>query len=370
MTYTPSQDLQKAKAYQKLKLRLFLLNTILELGGLVFLLVFGLSGWLNRLIMGWSDFSFLQGLYFFVVLGLAAEVLSFPLDFYRGYLIEHRYGLSNQTFRSWLWDWIKSIAVSGILGLILAEGVYALLRNTGANWWWVSALVMIFFMVVLVQLAPVILLPIFYKVRSLDRPELREKLIQLAEKWGMKIVDVFELELSAKSKAANAALAGLGRTRRIFLGDTLLENYSDEEIEAVLAHELGHHYYAHLWKNIAVQTGFIFLGFYLADVLLRWGVQQFGFEGIWDLSAFPLLALSFSVLALVLLPLINALSRHFERQADRFAVKATGQPEAMANALEKLSDQNLADPKPHPLVEALFYSHPSIHNRLKEIREK
>ena len=363
-------DLQKAKAYQRLKLRLFFLNTLLELGGLAILLALGLSEWLSRWISQWSDLAFLQVLYFFVILGLVAELLSFPLDYYRGYRMEHRYGLSNQSFRSWLWDWVKSIGVGGILGLIIAEGVYALLRNTGADWWWVSALVMVFFMVVLVQLAPVILLPIFYRVHSLDRPELREKLVALAERWGMKIVDVFEIELSAKSKTANAALAGLGRTRRIFLGDTLLKNYSDEEIESVLAHELGHHYYSHLWKNIAVQTGFIFLGFYLADVLLRWGVARFGFEGIWDLAAFPLLALSFSVLALLLLPLLNSLSRHFERQADRFAAETTGQAEALASALEKLSEQNLADPEPHPLVEMLFYSHPSIHNRLKALREK
>jgi len=212
-----------------------------------------------------------------------------------------------------------------------------------------------------------VLLPLFYKYKPLDRPELKARLLALAEKCGARVVDVFDLQLSAKSKAANAALAGLGRTRRILLGDTLLSRYSEDEIEAVLAHELGHHVHAHLWKLIGAQTGIVFLGFFLADRLLNWGVSAYGFEDHADLAAFPLLALTFAVLAVVLLPAVNSLSRYFEREADRFAAEVTGRPEALASALERLAEQNLADRTPHPVVEFLFYSHPSIGRRVQAL---
>ncbi len=360
----------KARAYQKIKLRLSLLVMALELLGLLVLLVAGLSLLLRQSVVQWTDVAVLQVLYFFALLGLAAEVLTLPIDYYRDYVVEHQFGLSTQGFRAWLWDWFKALLVGGVLGLIVIETVYALLRGTGEQWWSIAAVIVVVLMVVLTQLAPVVLLPIFYKYRPLDRPELKERLIALAEKCKTRVVNIFELKLSAKSKAANAALAGWGRTRRILLGDTLLDKYTEEEIEGVLAHELAHHHFAHVWKNMAVQTGVIFLGFFLADQLLRWGVSVFGFEGIADLAAFPLLALAFSGLAIVLLPIINGLSRHFERQSDHFAAEVTGRPEALASALRKLAEQNLADPNPHPLVEFLFHSHPSIGKRIAALEKR
>jgi STE24 endopeptidase len=209
----------------------------------------------------------------------------------------------------------------------------------------------------------VVLLPLFYKYKPLDRPELKARLLALAEKCGARVVDVFELQLSAKSKAANAALAGLGRTRRILLGDTLLNRYTEDEIEAVLAHELGHHVHSHLWKNIGAQTGIVFLGFFLAGRFLGWGVSAYGFEDHADLAAFPLLAVTF----VVLLPAVNSLSRQYEREADRFAAEVTGRPEALASALERLAEQNLADREPNPVAEFLFYSHPSIGRRVRAL---
>lgn len=365
----PRADPRRAKEYHRIRLRLSLLSMGLELLGLIALLVTGLSLLLRQLVAAWTQSPPLQVFYYFAILGLTAEVLTFPLDYYRGYRLEHRFELSNQSFGEWLWDWFKALLVGGILGLLVIELVYALLRHAGEHWWWMAALCVVLLTVILARLTPVVLLPLFYKYRPLDRPELKARLIALAEKCGARVVDVFEIDLSAKSKAANAALAGWGRTRRILLGDTLLDRYTDDEIEGVLAHELAHHHFAHLWKNLVVQTGVIFLGFFLADALLRWGARAFGFEGIADLAAFPLLALSFTLLALVLMPLVNGLSRHFERQSDRFAAKVTGRPEALARALCKLAEQNLADPDPHPVVEFLFHSHPAIGKRIAALEQ-
>jgi len=359
----------KAKRYQRARLRLTLFGMALELAALLFLLLSGGSVALRQLVVRQADWPPLQILYYFVLLGLAWEALTGPLDYARGYWLEHRYGLSNQTLRAWLWDEVKSLLVSGVLGLAVVELVYGLLRAAGSNWWWIAALCLVLLMVVLARLTPVVLLPLFYKTRPLDRPQLKQRLLALAERCGASVVDVFQLDLSAKSKAANAALAGWGRTRRILLGDTLLSGYEEEEIEAVLAHELGHHHFAHLWKLMALQSGIFFLGFYLADRFLAWGVGRFGFEGPGDPAAFPLLALAFAALALVLLPLANGLSRRYERQADRFAAEATRGPGALISALRKLSRQNLADPNPHPVVELLFYSHPSIARRITSLEQ-
>jgi STE24 endopeptidase len=361
---SPQREEGKAKEYQRKKLRLMLVSMVLDVVLVAVLLFSGLSIWLRDLVTGWTGFFPLQVLSFFVLLGAAAELISFPLDWQRGYRVEHQYELSNQTLAAWLWDWVKGVALSAVFGLLILELVYFLLREAGVHWWWIAALAMVFLMVVLAQLAPVLILPLFYKSKPLEREELKQRLFDLGERCEARIKDVFELEMSAKSKEANAALAGWGRTRRILLGDTMLSDYSDDEIEGVMAHELGHHHYGHIARNIVLQSAVIFVGFFLADLFLRQGSRLFGFNGPADLAAFPLLALAFTVLGLVLLPIVNGISRRYERQADDFAVRMSREPEALGSALKKLSRQNLADPDPHPLVEFLFYSHPPIKKRL------
>lgn len=357
-----------AKTYQRFKLRLSLLSIILDLVVVAFLLFSGLTIHLRNLVMQWTDNAWLVVLYFFLILGLAMQLLSLPLDYYRGFHVEKRFGMSNQTRRGWLWDWIKSFLISGLLGLGAVELIYFLLRTTGQNWWWIAALMVMGVLVILAKLVPIILIPLFYRIKPLEREELKARLLALAERCGTSVMDVFEMQLSAKTRAANAALAGWGSTRRILLGDTLLHDYSDDEIESVLAHELAHHHYGHIWKGMVAQAGSMLMGFYLADKLLLWGVNVRGYNSIADVAAFPLLALSFVLIALVLLPLMNGLSRHFERQADRFAVQLTRQPQSLASAFRKMAVQNLSDPSPHPIVEFVFYSHPSINRRIAALQ--
>src|SRR6185369_10971477 len=195
--------------------------------------------------------------------------------------------------------------------------------------------------------------------------ELRDRLVRLSERAGTKVRGVYEWKLSEKSKKANAALTGLGRTRRIILADTLLENYSPDEIEAILAHELGHQVHGHITKGILVQVAITFFGFWATAWLLNYAVEQRAmFERISDFATLPLLALVSTVMSFALMPLLNAYSRFNERQADRYCFKSVVSVAPFITSMKKLAEQNLAEKNPSRLVEWFFHSHPSITRRV------
>jgi STE24 endopeptidase len=223
--------------------------------------------------------------------------------------------------------------------------------------------------VVFAQLAPVVLFPIFYKFVPLNDQELRNRLVKLSERAGTRVRGVYEWKLSEKSKKANAALTGLGNTRRIILADTLLQNYSHDEIEAVLAHELGHHVHGHILKSILLQMVVTFAGFWAANEVLRYATYQAHmFDLLSDFANLPLLALVSAALSLILLPAMNAYSRYNERQADRYCWKSVPNVEPFITAMDKLSAQNLSEKSPSRLIEVLFHSHPSVSRRIAAAR--
>jgi STE24 endopeptidase len=225
--------------------------------------------------------------------------------------------------------------------------------------------------VLLAQLAPVVLFPIFFKFKPLENESLKQRLVRLSERAGARVRGVYEWKLSDKSKKANAALTGLGNTRRILLADTLLENYSEDEIEAVMAHELGHHAHGHILKSIVVQAVITFIGFWLAARVLHFAVKQrmmFGTDRISDFSDLPLLALVSTVVSFLLMPALNAWSRHNERQADSYALKSIASVEPFITSMDKLAAQNLAERNPAPWIEFLFHSHPAISKRIAAAR--
>jgi STE24 endopeptidase len=218
--------------------------------------------------------------------------------------------------------------------------------------------------ILLAQLAPVVLFPIFYKFEPLEDEELKRRLIMLGQRAGTHVRGVYRWRLSEKSKKANAALTGLGTTRRIILADTLLDNYTADEIEAVLAHELGHHVHRHILKSILVQAGTTFVGFWAANFALHYAVDHHMFEELSDFANLPLLALVSVVLGFVLMPALNAYSRYNERQADRYAFESITTIDPFVSSMNKLADQNLAERTPSKWVEWFFHSHPSISRRL------
>jgi STE24 endopeptidase len=303
-----------------------------------------------------------------VFLILLLQIIELPFAFYQRFLLEHRYGLSNETLGQWTRDQLKGLALAVVFAVAGASIVYWTIR-TSPDWWWaIAAGSFTLLMVGLVQLAPVLLLPLFYTFRPLDRPALVERLTHLSTRARTRIAGVYEWVLSAHTKKANAALAGLGRTRRILLSDTLLADYSDDEIEVVLAHELSHHVHHDLWRGVALQTLLLFVTFVIAGQMLSSLAGTFDLRGADDPAGLPLLLLVGGVSAFVFTPLVNAVSRAHERRADRYALDTTGQPDAFISAMKRLSQQNLAEDNPSRLVQWMFYSHPPIRERIDVAR--
>jgi STE24 endopeptidase len=299
-----------------------------------------------------------------LMLMLIAELLGFGLDYY-GFRLEHDFHLSNQKLRAWLWDEVKGFLLGAVLAGIVAEVLYLIIRESPEHWWIWSWLVFLGLFVLLAQLAPVLLFPIFYKFEPLQNDDLKARLVRLGERAGTRVRGVYKWKLSEKSKKANAALTGLGHTRRIILADTLLDNYSPDEIEAVLAHELGHHVHRHILKSIGVQAGTTFVGFWAANLVLRYSIDRLHmFETLSDFANLPLLVLVSTVLSFLLMPALNAYSRHNERQADRYAFQSIPTVEPFLSAMNKLADQNLAERTPSKFVEWFFHSHPAISRRV------
>jgi STE24 endopeptidase len=356
----------KAKEYAHIRRQLYFVD--LGLSGLLTLawLVFG---WAAGVKAWWVTIT--QNDWLLVALFGAAFYFSFviwelPLSYYSGFILPHRYGQSTQTLRGWVKDQLLGLLLSALIGLPLLEGVYWLLRLTGPLWWLWAAVGYIAFTVVLTNLAPVIIMPLFNKYVPLgeEHVELVTRLKTLAERAGTRVSGVFRFDMSKRTKAANAALTGLGGTRRIILGDTLLNEFTTDEVEVVIAHELGHHVHRDIPLYLGLSSALAVAGLYLASLALNWGVAAFRFSGPSDVAAMPLFALAVGVFSFVLTPVLNALSRWRERRADHYALQATHKPQAFANAMTRLANQNLADADPEPWVVFWFYSHPPIRQRV------
>lgn len=302
-----------------------------------------------------------------LVLGIASSILFSPLNYYIGFYIEHKYKLSNQTFWKWIWEGMKGILVGSVIGLPLLLLFYYVMKNFGMMWWLPFAVLMFIFSVVLAQILPIVIMPIFYKITPIENENLKERIIALSKDAGLKVENVFKFNMSKNTKKANAAFTGLGKTKRILLGDTLLDNYSTDEIETVIAHELGHYKKKHIIKNIAIGTFTSFVTFFLIAQLHKISLNWFGFAEITQISSLPLLALWGALIGLFQTPISNYISRRFEYEADKYAIASTNKTEAFIKTLEKLTEQNLGDREPHPLVEWFFYSHPSIKNRIASL---
>jgi STE24 endopeptidase len=355
---------QKAKEYARLKHRLLAADLFLSAAALVLVLVSGLSVWLRDGVMSVTPNVYAQVALYFGIGVMAYGVLFLPLTYYSGFVLPHRYGLSVQTLSGWVLDLFKGGALSLVLGGIVMEVIYFLLANTPQWWWLIAAVVMLFFSVLLANLAPVLIFPLFFKFKPLEDVELVARLMRLTERARTRVNGVYTMQLSDRTTAANAAFMGLGNTKRIVLGDTLYQNFTPDEIETILAHELGHQVHNDIVWGIAVQALLTLVGFYIANLVLVAGVAFFGFTGIADLAAMPLLALALGAFGLVTMPLGNWYSRRREYAADRYALEMTRNPQAFIKAFEKLANQNLAEMEPEPWVEWLLYDHPSIGKRI------
>lgn len=368
----------KAREYARIKRRLSFVGLGISASGIVLLLFSGLGIWLRDVLQnsGWLSWQPVTGWYplqllaYFLIIYLIYEVITTPLSYYSGYTLPHRYQLSTLSMKGWLGDVAKSLVLGLILEVVIIELMYALLAFQPASWWLWVGLIMIFFSVVMANLAPVLIMPIFYKFQPLPEGELTGRLLALMQQAHTHVRGVFTMRLSDKTTAANAALMGLGNTRRIVIGDTMLDKYTPDEIEVVLAHELGHHVHHDIWKALLSQSVLLLGGLYLANLAFHLVVEaQHLYQGFADPATLPFLFALFGVFGLVIMPLSNGLSRIAEYQADEYALQATAKVTAFKSAMTRLANQNLSDVEPSPIIEFLFYSHPSIQKRLRHADE-
>ncbi len=366
MTQLDLERQKQAKQYGRIKRQLWLVDQGITL---LYALLWLITGW-SVALRSWL--ANLVNNDWFIVAGFAAVfsgiffLISLPMGYYTGYILPHRFDLSTQSLKDWVIDQLKSLVVGAVLGLILIELVYLILRLAGDYWWlWLTGGVL-FFSVLMTNLAPVLLMPIFNKFTPLneEHADLAERLVALAEKAGTKVRGVFKMDMSRRTKQANASLTGLGNTRRIILGDTLITEFSADEIETVLAHELGHHVNHDVAWLIGGGTVLTALGLFLVSRAMVWAIAVFGFTGASDPAGLPALMILFSLYQLITMPIENAFSRWRENKADNYALQATNKAEAFSSAFKRLANQNLSDVDPESWVVFMFYSHPPLQARI------
>jgi STE24 endopeptidase len=363
----------RASRYHRLKRRGQVLALAATAGLLALVIVTGASTWTRDLAEtaaggpAWLRPWLVVAVYV-AMRALAHEAIAQPLAFVFGFLLERRYELSVEPLSAWARDHAKAVLIGGAFSLAGAEIVYAALRAVPSAWWLVSAAVFAAATVVLANLAPILLLPVFYRFTPLERDGLRDRLLALAARARVPALGVYEWGLGDRTRKANAALVGLGRTRRILVSDTLLSNYSDDEIEVILAHEMAHHVHRDMWKGLALETVLLFAGFRLADLALAGFGPAAGLNGPSDVAGLPILLLAAGGVSIAFGPLANAWSRRAERQADRYALALTARPAAFVSAMRRLSAQNLAEERPSRLVQWLFHTHPTVEERVETAR--
>lgn len=363
----PVSDHPPVRTYQRLKL----VSSVAQ-SALVFVLTLafiasGLSVALENVVRTAFANNYAALLAFAVIAGSGESVVSFPLRFFSGFVLEHRFGLSNQTFSAWLWERAKGSLVAIPLMTLVLGVLYYCLVSFGDAWWLPVGITVFVLSVLLARLAPVLIFPLFYSFKPLDDGLLKERLLELCSKAGVAVKGLFVFDMSRNTKKANAAFTGIGRAKRILLGDTLVANFTDDEIATVFAHELAHQTHSHVWKMMAFGALTSFPGLFLTAQLYEASLTWFGFGSRTAFAALPLLGLWLGLYSLFTTPLTNAVSRRYEREADAYAVRLSGNKEAFLNALKKLGRINLADDAPHPLVEFLWYIHPSLGRRIRAV---
>jgi STE24 endopeptidase len=368
-TLDPEKQKQ-AKEYSRIRRRLWLVDTVFSA---VYALAWLFLGWsisLRTWLMTITTNEWLIVAFYIAIFGGIFAIINLPLSYYSGFVLPHRFDQSNQSFKDWVVDQLKGLAIGAPLGLIMIELIYLALRLTGNSWWlWVAGGLLLF-NVLIANLAPVLIMPLFNKFVPLgdEHKELEERLLDLAKRANTKVKGVFKFDMSKRTKSANAALTGLGNTRRIILGDTLISEFTLDEIETVLAHELGHHVHKDILFLMAFGTLSTTLGLFIASLALGYAVSFFSFTSTADIAAFPALMLILGAYGLLTSPIDNAVSRWRENMADDYALSSTKKDEAFASAFTRLANQNLGEIDPEKWVVFMFYSHPPLGERIEKAK--
>ena len=343
------------------------------LAGQAFFLVILLSGflpWLVKTIHQGEWGLILSGLVFFTFIAILQNLLSIPFNLYDTFVIEERYGFNTKTLKLWILDLFKSLAISAILGGLVLWLLLALVVRGGKAWWVWAWMLAGGFELLMIWLFPVVIAPLFNKFDPIENQELARRIGNLMEKVGLRSKGVFRMDASKRSKHTNAYFTGIGKSKRIVLYDTLLDSHTDEEILAVLAHEIGHWKKKHLQKQLVLAELLSLAGLYVVAKLLDLPMiyQTFGFEKPVPFVGLLLIGALFSPPGYFIQPLGSALLRKFEKEADDFSLSLMPSAEPMVNALKRLVADNLVNLNPHPLYAWFYYSHPPLAERISRLK--
>ncbi|MBL7158218.1 MAG: M48 family metallopeptidase [Candidatus Omnitrophica bacterium] len=323
-----------------------------------------LSRWLEESALGFSGQFYIALILYLAGFGVVYYIVDFPLSLAGGFLLERRFSLSSISFANWLKDNLKASVISSIFFAFFILALYFLLRSAPRAWWYLITVFYFFATIFMARIGPLILIPLFFKYSPVEEG-LKKDIIELSKKCDIKLLNVYKINFSSKTKKLNAALTGLGKSRRVILADNLIREFSNDEIKGVLAHEFAHHKYMHIWKLLLfgfLATGISFYFLFLASPNIA---RVLNANAIYDIRLLPAYLFVLFLISLVIMPIQNWFSRILEREADAFALKITADKDTFISLMQKLGDYNLADPNPPKLVKIIFYSHPPISERIE-----
>ncbi len=334
------------------------------------LLLSGILPWVVKILIQRGLGPVAGGLIFFAFLSVVIHIFHLPFSLYDTFRIEDRYGFNTKTFRLWITDSLKGLALSAVLGGLLLGLLLALVVHGGRTWWVWAWLGVGAVELLILWLFPVLIAPLFNKFEPIDNHELAGRIEALMARVGLRSRGVFRMDASKRSRHTNAYFTGFGKSKRIILFDTLLSSHKDEEILAILAHEIGHWKRHHVLKQLIFAEILSLVGFFVVARLLDWPVpyHTFGFPGSISYVGLFLIGALFSPVAYFGQPFQSARSRRYEREADDFSLRLMQTPEPMCTALKKLAVDNLANLNPHPLYAWFYYSHPPLFERIARLQ--
>ncbi|WP_045213574.1 M48 family metallopeptidase [Desulfonatronovibrio magnus] len=363
---------QKSTQYTIAKEKLGLVSGFYDTAILLLVLFSGALPWFYAFFsIPGADFYVLYESAYIITAIIIMSVFGIPLDYYARFNLEERFGFNKSTIKLWITDKLKGLVIGLILGILIISLIILFISRLGEYWWIWAFMALFAFQVVMMILYPMIILPWFNKLTPLEDNELKTRLMDLAQRTGFKARSIQVMDGSKRSGHSNAFFTGIGRFRRIVLFDTLIEQMTHDELEAVLAHEIGHYKKGHVPKMLALSAGMSLAGLWVLNLLLNapFFIQAFGFDPdhAGPGPALLLFGLLSGLFTFWLSPLFSMLSRKHEYESDRFAREHTGS-EPMSQALLKLSEKNLSNLTPHPLYSGFYYSHPTLFERIKALQ--
>ncbi|PCJ62127.1 MAG: peptidase M48 [Planctomycetota bacterium] len=360
---------EKGKTYSRANLQFSNASSFYTSLVTLIILFSGFLPWLNKLIEEKIAGNLNQGVTFFIILFSIFTISGIPFNLYKTFNIEMKFGFNKMTFGLYIVDFIKHSLLAAVIGVPVLYAVLWFFSIAG-TYWWVLVLVFVFSLQLIFMIAyPMWIAPLFNKYESLKEGELKTSLMKMALAAEFPLVDIFVMDGSKRSSHSNAYFTGFGKFRRIVLYDTLIEQMNTKELTAVLAHEIGHYKKGHIYKLISGSFLMIAINLWILSLFIDWSplYQTFGFADKPVHVGIFLFFTCFSIFTFFLSPMMNIFSRKYEYEADAYSVEICGESQSMKDALIKLTEKNLSNLTPHPLYSFVYYSHPTVIERISAI---